>query len=200
MTEIPYKEAGTTANDMLLFGIPEPRKKYLLADTSAGKDETEEAIRNAMRRLCFMLAAKRKDYSSMPCIVLYHGDVAGASLQNDETVERGTGISVTIDDLADIGADYFALGHIHKPQRVGNLPTYYAGSIYPKNFGETHKAGFNVVELNQAGSYGFNADVERVDFPHPRNMKIEVALRRGSGVQIANRDVAGKKSGLILLV
>jgi hypothetical protein len=29
----------------IIFGIPEPRKKYLLADTSTGKNETEEAIR-----------------------------------------------------------------------------------------------------------------------------------------------------------
>jgi exonuclease SbcC len=160
----------------IIFGIPEPRKKYLLADTSVGKNETEEAIRDAMHRICFMLAAKRQEYRSMPCIVLYHGDVAGSVLQNDKTVERGTGISITIDDLNDIGADYYALGHIHKPQRVGKLPAYYAGSIYPKDFGETHKAGFNVVELNPAGEaarYGFYADVERIDFPHPQNMKIE---------------------------
>jgi hypothetical protein len=58
---------------------------------------------------------------------------------------------------------------------VGKLPAYYAGSIYPKNFGETHKAGFNMVELTKAGSYGWNADVERVDFPHPQNLKIETS-------------------------
>jgi exonuclease SbcC len=157
----------------IIFGIPEPRKKYLLADTSAGKDETEEAIREAMHKMCFLLAAKRKEYPSMPCIVLYHGEVAGSVLQNDQTIERGTGISITIDDLNDIDADYYALGHIHKPQRVEKLPAYYAGSIYPKNFGETHQAGFNVVELTKMGSYGFGAEVERVDFPHPQNLKIE---------------------------
>jgi exonuclease SbcC len=161
--------------EAVLFGIPEPRKKYLLAETSLGKDETEEAIRSAMHKMCFLLAAKRKEYPSMPCIVLYHGDVSGCVLQNDQAVERGTGIAITADDLNDIDADYYALGHIHKPQRVGNLPAYYAGSIYPKNFGENHQAGFNVVTLTQAGSYGWNADVERVDFPQPQNLKIESA-------------------------
>jgi exonuclease SbcC len=185
-----YDALGQAA---IIFGIPEPRKKYLLADTSAGKGETEEAIRAAMHRVCFLLAAKRREYPDIPCVLLYHGDVAGSTLQNDQTVERGTGIAITIDDLADIGADYACLGHIHKPQKVGKLPAYYAGSIYPKDFGETHQAGFNVAELTQAGSSGFNADVERIDFPHPQNMKIKVTLRRGSGVQIANKDVAGKK-------
>jgi exonuclease SbcC len=124
-----------------------------------------------------MLAAKRREYPDLPCVVLYHGEVAGCSLQNDQTIERGTGISITIDDLKDIGADYFALGHIHKPQHVGELPAYYAGSIYPKNFGETHKAGFNVVDFEEisgiASKTYWVADVTRVDFPHPQNMKIE---------------------------
>jgi hypothetical protein len=52
------EEAVRWSPKTILFGIPEPRRKYLIADTSAGKDETEEAIRNAMRRLCFMLAAR----------------------------------------------------------------------------------------------------------------------------------------------
>ncbi|MDR2150105.1 MAG: hypothetical protein LBO67_04690 [Spirochaetaceae bacterium] len=160
-------------SEAILFGIPEPRKKYLLAGATVGKNETEEVIRDAMHRLCFVLAASRRDYSAIPCFLLYHGDIAGSVLQNDQTVERGTGIAITIDDLADIGADYYALGHIHKPQKVGNLNAYYAGSIYPKNFGETHKAGFNIVTLEKAGSYGWDTDVERVDFPHPQNLKIE---------------------------
>jgi DNA repair exonuclease SbcCD nuclease subunit len=157
----------------VLFGIPEPRKKYLLAETSAGKDETEAAVREAMHKMCYLLSAKRREYADIPCFVLYHGEVAGTVYQNDQTIERGTGISITVDDLADIDADYYALGHIHKPQRVGKLPAYYAGSIYPKNFGETHKAGFNIVEFTPAGSYGFHAKVTRVDFPHPQNLKIE---------------------------
>jgi exonuclease SbcC len=170
--------------DAVLFGIPEPRKKYLLAGESTGKDETEEAVRDAVRRLCFSLAAKRREYPDIPCVALYHGDVAGSVLQNDRTVERGTGISITVDDLADIGADYYALGHIHKPQRAGNLPAYYAGSIYPKNFGETHQAGFNVVTLHD-GEYL----LERVDFPHPRNLKIET----GYADEIPWEEVKGRR-------
>lgn len=50
----------------IIFGIPEPRKKYLLADTSAGKNETEEAIRAAMHKMCFLLAAKCKEYANIP--------------------------------------------------------------------------------------------------------------------------------------
>ena len=157
-----------TAPDALIFGIPEPRKKYLLANVTTGKEETENAIRDAMQKICFLLAAQRQKYSNLPCIMLYHGDIAGSSLQNDRTIERGTGIAISIDDLASIKADYYALGHIHKPQQIGTLPAYYAGSIYPKDFGETHKAGFYSVEILNG-----KTEVKRIDFPHPQNMKIE---------------------------
>lgn len=173
----------STAPEALIFGIPEPRKKYLLANVTTGKEETESAIRDAMQKLCFLLAAKRREFPDIPCVMLYHGDIAGRSLQNDRTIERGTGIAISIDDLASIGADYYALGHIHKPQQVGTLPAYYAGSIYPKDFGETHKAGFNFVEIADG-----KTDVKRIDFRHPQNMKIE----GGANVKI-DGDYTGKR-------
>ena len=162
---------------LLILGIPEPRKKYLLAQGTAGKDATDEEVRNKMHLLCFQLAAIRAQYKDLPCLVVYHGDVAGTTLQNDETVERGTGIAITIDDLADIGADYYALGHIHKPQQVGTLPAYYAGSVYAKNFGESHKPGFNVVDIFSDLYGGFNTQTGRVDFSHPQNLKVKIGFK-----------------------
>ena len=179
----------STAPEALIFGIPEPRKKYLLANATTGKEETENAIRDAMQKLCFLLAAKRREFPDIPCVMLYHGDGAGSSVQNDRTIERGTGIAISIDDLASIGADYYALGHIHKPQQVGTLPAYYAGSIYPKDFGETHKAGFNFVKIEP----GKEADVQRVDFPHPQNMKIESNSEFSVDAMGAEGDFRGKK-------
>ena len=173
----------STAPEALIFGIPEPRKKYLLVNSTVGKEETESAIRDAMQKLCFLLAAKRREFPDIPCVMLYHGDIAGSSLQNGRTIERGTGIAISIDELASIGADYYALGHIHKPQQVGTLPAYYAGSIYPKDFGETHKAGFNLVEIADG-----KTDVKRIDFRHPQNMKIE----SGANVKI-DGDYTGKR-------
>lgn len=178
-----------TAPEALIFGIPEPRKKYLLANVTTGKEETENAIRDAMQKICFLLASQRQNYSNLPCIMLYHGDIAGSLLQNDRTIERGTGIAISIDDLASIKADYYALGHIHKPQQIGTLPAYYAGSIYPKDFGETHKAGFNFVKIEP----GKEADVQRVEFPHPQNIKIEGGSDFSIDAMGAEGDFSGKK-------
>lgn len=178
----------STAPEALIFGIPEPRKKYLLANVTAGKDETENSIRDAMQKVCFLLASIRREYSNIPCVMLYHGDIAGSSLQNDRTIERGTGVAISIDELSSIGADYYALGHIHKPQQVGKLPAYYAGSIYPKDFGETHKAGFNFVEIEKGA-----ANVQRINFPHPQNVKIESGADFSVDAMGAEGDFSGKK-------
>ena len=178
----------STAPEALIFGIPEPRKKYLLANSTAGKEETESAIRDAMQKVCFLLAAKRREFPDLPCVMLYHGDIAGSSLQNDRTIERGTGIAISVDELSSIGADYYALGHIHKPQQVGTLPAYYAGSIYPKDFGETHKAGFNLVEISDG-----KTDVKRIEFPHPQNMKIETNSEFSVDAMGAEGDFTGKR-------
>ena len=178
----------STAPEALIFGIPEPRKKYLLVNSTVGKEETESAIRDAMQKLCFLLAAKRREFPDIPCVMLYHGDIAGSSLQNGRTIERGTGIAISIDELASIGADYYALGHIHKPQQVGTLPAYYAGSIYPKDFGELHKAGFNLIEICDG-----KTDVKRIDFSHPQNMKIESNSEFSVDAMGAEGDFSGKK-------
>ena len=202
LTEINGKgkivqEIPGVSGKAIIFGIPEPRKKYLLAENSAGKDETEEAIRSAMHKMCYLLAAKRTEYSSIPCIVLYHGEVAGTVYQNDQSIERGTGIAITVDDLADIGADYYALGHIHKPQKVGNLNAYYAGDIYPKDFGESHQASFKLVDIEPAIDNERLTSVNTVDFPHPQNKKIENTLNKdfkpGDKITFEGEMVAGKK-------
>jgi len=186
------QEIPGVSGKAVIFGIPEPRKKYLLAETSAGKDETEEAIRAAMHKMCYLLAAKRREYADIPCIVLYHGEVAGTVYQNDQTVERGTGIAITIDDLANIGADYYALGHIHKPQKVGNINAYYAGSIYAKNFGEQHQPSFKIVDIESTVENQRLTAVNTIDFPHPRNVKFE---RRYPTMDLSKDEVEQIKSG-----
>jgi len=184
---------GNIPKKTLILGVPEPRKKFLLANQTTGKDESEETIREAMHKLCFMLAAKRREYPNIPCVLLYHGDVFGSTLQNSQTIERGTGIGITSDDLADIGADFNCLGHIHLPQQIGNLPAFYAGSI-TKNFGETHKAGYNLVKVD-VGSY----EIQRIDWNIPQNLKIEAELNEKKmikyfrGENFNPEDITGKK-------
>lgn len=49
--------------------------------------------------------------------------------------------------------DYAALGHIHKPQRIGNRQVYYAGAPLAFSFSEAGKTKYmNLVELKEKGS------------------------------------------------
>ncbi|MBL8968249.1 MAG: hypothetical protein JNG85_14680 [Spirochaetaceae bacterium] len=180
---------------LLLFGVPEPNKKWLLANGGAtGKDESDSAVRQAMRSLLLGLGGMRKAHSELPCVLLYHGQVSGARTGTGFGVESGSGLAVSIDDLRAVSADYYALGDIHEPQKIGDLEAYYPGSVYPSSWGETHKAGANVVEIVRGNSdpedlFGTGPDtttvkVSRLDFPHPVRLKVSVPDARGVAAEL----------------
>lgn len=162
--ENPVSEGKPVA---LILGIPEPSKSWLLANQNGmSKAEADEAIEQGLRRLLLGLAAIRKEHADLPCVLLYHGAIRGGKYQNGQPIDDGIGI----DDLASVGADYYALGDIHEPQQIGTLPAYYPGSIVAQNWGETHQTGFNVVAVEARAP----AHVSRIDLPHPRLKKITV--------------------------
>lgn len=157
----------------LVFGIPEPSKAWLLAGREAlGREETDAAMKEGMQALLLGLAAQRREHPDIPCVVVYHGEIRGATMANGQTAEGGIGR----DDLAMIGADYYALGHIHEPQQIDYLAAYYPGSVYPINWGETHQAGFNLVEIDNGPPPEESLVIVRhLHYPHPRQVKIETA-------------------------
>lgn len=168
----------------LLFGVPEPQKKWLLAEAGATGGETaDEAVQGSMRALLLGLGGIRKTLPELPCVLLYHGQVVGA--RTSTGYEASSSIAVTKMDMAYVGADYYALGDIHEPQQIPGLPAYYPGSIYPCNFGETHRAGCNVVDIS-----GSRVTIERVEFPHPQNMKLKTTAAAPTA---PDADVYGKK-------
>jgi exonuclease SbcC len=162
----------------ILFGVPEPSKKWL-APYFDSKDQAEQAVRDGLRGLFTALGAIRRQYSALPCVLVYHGQVGGARLQNGDLLDNGSGIRPSFDDLAAVGADYIAMGDIHLPQRVGEsrgLPAYYPGSAFPANFGETHEAAANLVTLTRTGDSTHDHTVTRVSFGHPVNQTIRARL------------------------
>lgn len=182
--EIPYGFKPLTTAQAILFGVPEPSKKFLVQ--YMGADEAAQSVRDGLRGLFGALGAIRRQYPNLPCILVYHGQVGGARLQNGDTLDNGSGLRPSVDDLAAVGADYIALGDIHEPQQVGvsiGLPAYYPGSAYPKDFGETHEAGGNLIELKSrhlltidAVDMGFTAHLTRVPFDHPVNVTIRANI------------------------
>jgi hypothetical protein len=84
--------------------------------------------------------------------MLYHGAIDGATLANGQLLEGG--IALGREDLALVGADYYAMGHVHLAQQIPGLPAYYAGSAFPVDWAEVDVKGCNLVELEPLGGLG----------------------------------------------
>jgi exonuclease SbcC len=173
--------------DLLILGCPEPSREWFLADKRGlGRDEATQAVNDGMRALLLGWGAVRKQYPDIPCLLLYHGTVRGATLQNGQAVGAGE-IALGREDLALVDADYYALGHIHLAQQIGDLPAFYAGSAFPVNWGELDQKGFNAVEISE----GQPVLIGRVPLPHPprRKLQIRFGQQLPQNGEIADRQV-----------
>ena len=162
-------EVGIDTADprLLILGCPEPSKEWFLKDKSLVRDEATQAVKDGMRQLLLGMGAVRKQYADIPCLFVYHGSVEGASMCNGQTLPMGE-LAIGREDLALVGADYYALGHIHKAQQIPNIPAFYAGSVFPVNWGELEQKGFYEVGIGPADSFMIN----QVPYPHPPRKKI----------------------------
>ena len=82
-----------------------------------------------------------------PAVALLHADVGGAQGAADD--EAGNVYApATLSDL-DPSYAYWALGHIHKRQRLReDSPAWYPGNLQGRDFGESGAKGALVVDLN----------------------------------------------------
>lgn len=128
--------------------------RLLQADSEA---DTEAGEKNA--------GAKRK-------VLLTHffvtdGDRLPELSDSETTVNVGGLDNVEAALFADF--DYVALGHIHKPQQIGERKVYYAGSPLKYSFSEWKQTkGVNLVELGEKGS----VCVEKLPLKPLREMRV----------------------------
>lgn len=187
-------------DSLLLYGVPEPSKTWI-APMAGDKEAAENGGRKALRNLFLGLAAKRKEHAELPCLLLYHGEIAGATTATGYESQQNTNLVVTKEDIEMVGADYVACGHIHEPQEVGQ-GIFYAGSAFPQNWGETHQAGVNIVEIFQqtdaAGEdfitteWWHDINVKRVDLPFPQRVKLTTTWPDGPDVFSEPANIADK--------
>jgi exonuclease SbcC len=152
-------------SELLLFGIPEPSKRWIVGTAAEpGSRDADLAAKEAFRLLCTATGCMRERYPHLPAIVLGHGQVEGTTTAHGRMLGTGDGLHFTKDNLKALKAEYIALGDIHQPQHIEGTRAWYAGSAYPLDFGETHKAGCWIVDIHEPGS---PVEVIREDFPHP---------------------------------
>lgn len=95
-------------------------------------------------------------------------------LSDSETTIHVGGLDNVDASLFD-GFDYVALGHIHKPQQIGNKPVYYAGSPLKYSFSEINQVkGVLLLTLDEKGLSG----VEKIPLrPLHEMRKVEGTLK-----------------------
>ncbi len=135
-------------NRLLILGCPEPGKEQFLSGKRMGRDEANEAIISGMKSMLMGFGAIRREHPDIPCLFVYHGNIAGATMCNGQAVRPGE-ITIGRDDLALVNFDYGALGHIHMAQQIGDLPAWYGGSVAPWNWGEMDQKTFNLVTFEE---------------------------------------------------
>jgi DNA repair exonuclease SbcCD nuclease subunit len=80
--------------------------------------------------------------SGRPCLLFGHAEIQGTQLNPGHMLQSGS-FSYTLGSLANTGADYISLGHIHKRDGV------YAGALYQNNFGEEgNSQGFEIITIH----------------------------------------------------
>lgn len=98
---------------------------------------TEEAVEKLLSRYW---EKENKQDEKVHRILVTHYFVTDAGrepeLSDSETTVHVGGLD-NVDASLFEGFDYVALGHIHKPQRIGEHPIWYAGSPLKYSFGET---------------------------------------------------------------
>jgi exonuclease SbcD len=150
-----FGHAGENVVDLggaVIAAVPFLRERDL-RQAAAGETMTavHEQVRAAIRaHYTAQLAACRRIAAERPVIAMGHLTVLGASTSDSER-------DIHIGNLGAVGADIFsgfdytALGHLHRPQRVGGQESVrYSGSPIPLSFSEAADAK-SVVVLDTQG-------------------------------------------------
>ena len=122
--------------------LPWPSK----ASLGLGTDSQPESDAGAALGLVLKQIEIRFRASALPCILLAHAELGSARLDTGIQLMAHAELPLAAGDLLDTGADYVALGHVHKHQVVQEKICY-AGSVRQTNFGEDACKGYCLVDV-----------------------------------------------------
>jgi exonuclease SbcD len=120
-----------------------PRKGELVA-RAPGVDASD-----ALRAVLSGMRAQVEEHAG-PRVLLAHAMVRGSVTSTGQPMV-GCDMELGLEDLALAGADFVALGHIHKHQawEHGGVPVVYPGSPRRTSFGESESKGYVVAEVER---------------------------------------------------
>lgn len=180
----------TPAGVVCAIALPWFDRANLVAGLSATVDQ--ETTRNmtieAARGLLVSLRAESVEARrvGMIPILAAHVMVGGCETSTGQTI-IGTTVELAPSDLLDVGAEYAALGHVHKAQEWHGGRVAYAGSTWRQNFGEPEAKGWRLVTFED----GHFISNEFVELPARRIVLIEADCTEG----ILSVDDSGVRPG-----
>jgi exonuclease SbcD len=126
------------------YGVPAPRDG---ADGTARTRTHEHVLADALESGRALLDPD----DPSPTICIAHAYVSGAE-ESDSERALAVGGTDRVDPSLFAGFDYVALGHLHRPQRIGGDDSIaYSGSPLPYSFSEDHAKSVRLLELGSGG-------------------------------------------------
>jgi exonuclease SbcD len=159
-----------------LLALPWFDKAHLVAglDATVDAEASRQMTIAAARQLLVGLRAQADSMKRQGIIPILAGHVlVGGSEVSTGQVLIGTTVELAPGDLADVGATYCALGHVHKTQEWYGGRVAYSGSVNRCNFGESEAKGWRLVTLTDAGEFVSN---EFKELPARRMLLLEGTL------------------------
>lgn len=144
--------------------VPWVSRSILLARHMASGMKPKEAkkkIEESIGKIIPYLKDKVKEAQNKGYFVIFlaHIEVTGAT-RGKGCPQAGGSFEVTPVTLADLGADAYALGHIHKRQHVPGLPREndgYIGTVCQLSFGEEdYEVGARLIELDDEWNLAYD--------------------------------------------
>jgi len=151
-----------------------PRKAELLSRLGDVSDEQGDQIAvNELRNVLRGLGVQRApEPLERPLIFLGHVQTRASRVSTGQPLV-GCDFELGLEDLALVGADFYALGHVHLGQEwtIDDAPVVYPGSPRRTAFGETEPKGYVVADFDQGRLVGW----ERVETPARQMILLEAS-------------------------
>lgn len=177
---LPLSSRTSPEAEVVCFALPFLRS----CDYPAGLSP-EQGIHLYLSHLTKALRAS--DFRGLPVVVTAHFYAAGAEVVEQEHSERLVigGQEAVSAEVAECGAVYTALGHIHRAQRIplrkGKGEMWYAGSVLPMSFTErSYRHGIQRILIDADGT----AAVSRIDYAPLRGLIAIPTSGAGSPVEV----------------
>ena len=186
--EMFWVGGGCESPIAIITGLPEPSRGWLSARGEAqGRAETERGRGRVGCGRSSRASGRRRTGGRSRIIHVQHGEVRGATLASGQVLPPG-GIAVGTEDLDLTGADYIALGHIHKAQQMSST---WSSGLRPRGTPEDRLCSGSAYPVELGRARPENADapwtwtttaadgchVEKpstVPYGHPARIKLEI--------------------------